>query len=100
MVHNLYLNKLSYQSRCSIINELLVGKQHQVMCDLLKDLLKDFDQGRPTARHLLSKNRTIHYFSYISDNTIEPKYLPSDINLLQVFSSNDMFVPHLVQCGM
>lgn len=49
MVHNLYLNKLSYQSRCSILNELLDSKKNQVICDLLKDMLRDSDQGRPSA---------------------------------------------------
>ena len=100
MVHNLYLNKLSYQSRCSILNELLDSKKNHVICDLLKDMLRDSDQGRPTAAQLLSKNRTIHYFSYISDNQLENKHLPSDINLLQVFSSNELFIPLLIQFGM
>ena len=57
-------------------------------------------QGRPTASQLLTKNRIVHYFSYISDNIIEDKFLPQDINLLQEFSSNQIFVPMLIQCGL
>ena len=104
MVHNLYLNKLSYQSRCSIINEMLDAKKNPILCQLLQEMLRDSNPSdspaRPTAAQLLSKNRIIHYFAYISDNEIEDKYLPSDINLLQVFSSNEMFVPMLIKCGM
>ena len=67
---------------------------------MLRDSAPQDDVPRPTAAQLLSKNRTIHYFAYISDNEIEDKFLPSDINLLQVFSSNEQFVPMLIQCGM
>lgn len=97
MVHNLYMNKLSYQSRVSILNELLDIKQNPVICELLHEMLRDHDMGRPSARQLLSKNRSIHYFAYISDNKIENTYLPREINLLQVFSSNEMFVPMLIK---
>ena len=58
------------------------------------------ETDRPTASQLLSKSRVIHYLAYISDNQIEHKYLPSDINLLQVFVTNEMFVPMLIRCGM
>ena len=80
MVHNLYLNKLSYQSRCSIINEMLDAKKNPILCQLLQEMLRDSNPSdspaRPTAAQLLSKNRIIHYFAYISDNEIEDKYLP------------------------
>jgi hypothetical protein len=56
--------------------------------------------GRPSAQQMLSKNRIVHYFAYISDNVIEDRYLPRDINLLQVFITNEMFVPMLIKCGM
>lgn len=96
MVHNLYLNKLSYQSRCSILNELLDSKANPVICELLFQMLKDHDMDRPTAAQLLSRNKSIHYFAYICDLTIGTQYLPNEINLLQVFSSNEQFVPHLI----
>lgn len=62
-------------------------------------MLRDHDQERPTAAQLLAKNRTVHYFSYICDLKIGQEYLP-DINLLQVFSSNESFVHHLIKFGM
>jgi hypothetical protein len=89
MVHNLYLNKMSYQSRCTIITQLLDSQKNSVICELLFMMLKDHNQDRPTADQFLSKNRSIHYFSYMSDNKIDGSYLPEDINLLQVFSSNE-----------
>jgi len=133
MVHNLYLNKLSYQSRCILINEILDNKKNPIICSLIKEMLRDchgsagaapgsaedariidektmydelilntqnYELARPTAQQLLSKNRIIHYFAYISDNPIEDRYLPRDINLLQVFITNEMFVPMLIKCGM
>ena len=133
MVHNLYLNKLSYQSRCILINEILDNKRNPIICSLIKEMLRDsqgnaaatansqedahiidektmydelilnqqnFELARPTALQLLSKNRIIHYFAYISDNQIEDRYLPRDINLLQVFITNEMFVPMLIKCGL
>ena len=36
MVHNMYLNKMSYQSRCQVLNELLDGKSHPVIMDLFQ----------------------------------------------------------------
>ena len=42
----------------------------------------------------------MHFLAFVSDNVIEDCYLPQDINLLQVFISNEMFVPMLIHCGM
>ena len=41
MVHNLYLNKLSYQSRCIIINEILDNNKNPIFCSLMKEMLRD-----------------------------------------------------------
>lgn len=32
---------------------------------------QNYDLGRPSAQQMLSKNRIVHYFAYISDNIIE-----------------------------
>jgi serine/threonine protein kinase len=41
MVHNLYLNKLTYQSRCIIINEILDNSKNPIFCSLIKEMLRD-----------------------------------------------------------
>jgi hypothetical protein len=41
MVHNLYLNKLSYQSRCILINEIIDNKKNPIICSLIKEMLRD-----------------------------------------------------------
>lgn len=41
MVHNLYLNKLSYQSRCILLNQVLDNKKNPIICSLIKEMLKD-----------------------------------------------------------
>lgn len=48
MVHNLYLNKLSYQSRCILINEILDNKKNPIICSLIKEMLRD-SQGSAAA---------------------------------------------------
>lgn len=48
MVHNLYLNKLSYQSRCILINEILDNKKNPIICSLIKEMLRDY-QGNTLA---------------------------------------------------
>ena len=98
---------------CSLIKEMLRDEAQMADSDYLFEEENFYEelvnktskkslrrQGRPTAAQLLTKNRIVHYFSYISDNQIEDEYLPSDINLLQEFSSNQIFVPMLIQCGM
>ena len=75
-------------------------RANPVVSELLFVMLKDQNMDRPSAAQLLSKNRSIHYFSYICDLKIGDEYLPGDINLLQVFSSNEQFVPHLIKFGM
>ena len=98
MVHNLYLNKLTYQSRCILLNQILDNKANPIICQLIKEMLKDctpinpgtdtrrkvvdekgiYDEmlasdieERQSAAELLSKNRIIHYLAYISDNKID-----------------------------
>jgi serine/threonine protein kinase len=41
MVHNLYLNKMTYQSRCIILNEILEHKKNPIFCSLIKEMLRD-----------------------------------------------------------
>lgn len=41
MVHNLYLNKLSYQSRCVLLNQVLDNKRNPIICSLIKEMLRD-----------------------------------------------------------
>ena len=41
MVHNLYLNKLSYQSRCVLLNQVLENRQNPIICGLIKEMLRD-----------------------------------------------------------
>lgn len=41
MVHNMYLNKMNYQSRCIIVNEVLDNKRNPVICSLVKEMLRD-----------------------------------------------------------
>lgn len=49
MVHNLYLNKLSYQSRCILINEILDNKKNPIICSLIKEMLRDSQGTQNTA---------------------------------------------------
>lgn len=49
---------------------------------------------------MLSFNRILHYFSFITNNPLPDKFLPRNINILQVLTLNEMFVPMLIQNGM
>ena len=49
MVHNLYLNKLSYQSRCILINEILDNKRNPIICSLIKEMLRDSQNNQAAA---------------------------------------------------
>ena len=59
MVHNLYLNKLTYSSRCIIINEIIGQDKNPVICSLIKEMLRD-EQPNPDCGSLDDVEPTIY----------------------------------------